>query len=424
MKKGNGRKRKGSKPSKSARAAPRTEGRAAASGNTRSKPAGRPAGSVASSRNRQRTAVQAIAQRYSQDDRLSLALLLAPFMIVSAMLAGQHAMKATSNALDTPFIVPPPSPVVAAPPASLPPVTAEGPAKTPGATAPQEPLQTTRPERGERVLVRRPALPALATLAKPGESLAILNRPAAPATAILPPAAHPAEICEPMPDLATRAQRRLDASFPSGIGPGTFGRALALAAAAQLDDVVIYNPRYARVRFPNGDVSALYGVCTDVVVRAYRALGIDLQALVQQTRVGRGDTNIDHRRVEVLRKLFAKHGETLPISDVADDYMPGDIVTYYRPQNRVSTAHIAIVSDQRAPSGRLMILHNRGWGTQLEDALFVDKITGHYRYSGPSERPATAQAKPDGPRRQPTQTAAVSARAPADPTPASHRPGP
>jgi len=337
---------------------------------------------------------------------------MAPFLIVAATLAGQHAIKPITHALDTPFILPPPPSIATAPPVAFPPVTGEGFATVP-ATPPVVVLPDPRPERPQRVLVRRPALPKLALIAKPGETVAILGKSAAPAPVIVEPAPRPAAICEPMPDLSARAQRRLAASFPTGVGPQTFGRALAQAAAAQLDDVVIYNPRYARVGFPNGDVPALYGVCTDVIVRAYRALGIDLQALVQQTRMGRGDSNIDHRRVDVLRKFFAKHGEMLPISDMADDYMPGDIVTYYRPQNRVSTSHIAIVSDQRAPSGRLMVLHNRGWGPQLEDALFVDKITGHYRYSGPGERTDTAQGRPDV-HRHATQTAAVGARAPAD----------
>ena len=161
-----------------------------------------------------------------------------------------------------------------------------------------------------------------------------------------------------------------------------FGLALARAARDQLSSVVIYNAKYARIGFPNGDVAPLFGVCTDVVVRAYRTLGIDLQQLIADTRSGRGDRNIDHRRVEVVRRFLSLHGEMLPISEFAEDYRPGDLVTYYRPQNRSSTAHIAIVSDVLAPSGRYMIVHNRGWGPQLEDALFVDKITGHYRFAG------------------------------------------
>jgi uncharacterized protein YijF (DUF1287 family) len=164
--------------------------------------------------------------------------------------------------------------------------------------------------------------------------------------------------------------------------PAAFGLALAAAARAQLRDLVIYNSKYLRISYPMGDVPPLFGVCTDVIVRAYRTLGIDLQALIQETGSGRGDRNIDHRRVEVVRRFFARHGATLPISDLAEDYQPGDIVTYYRPQNRGSTSHIAIVTDQLAPSGRPMIIHNRGWGPELEDALFVDMITGHYRFTG------------------------------------------
>lgn len=169
---------------------------------------------------------------------------------------------------------------------------------------------------------------------------------------------------------------------PALADPKRFGEALAAAAHDQLNDVVIYNARYARIAYPLGDVAPIYGVCTDVVVRAYRTLGIDLQQLIFTTKSGRGDAHIDHRRVEVLRRFLDRFGEKRPLTDFPEDYLPGDIVTYYRPQNRSSTAHIAIVSNRIAPSGRHMIIHNRGWGPQLEDALFVDKITGHYRFGG------------------------------------------
>ncbi|MGE5267538.1 MAG: DUF1287 domain-containing protein [Deltaproteobacteria bacterium] len=164
--------------------------------------------------------------------------------------------------------------------------------------------------------------------------------------------------------------------------PESFGLALAAAARRQLEDFVIYNDRYTRMKYPMGDVHPMYGVCTDVIIRAYRALGIDLQELVQTTKTGSGDPNIDHRRVDTLRKFFSRFGESLAISTFAEDYRPGDIVTYWRPQNRHSRTHIAIVSDQTAPSGRPLIIHNRGWGPQQEDGLFVDEITGHYRFSG------------------------------------------
>ncbi len=164
--------------------------------------------------------------------------------------------------------------------------------------------------------------------------------------------------------------------------PEAFGVVLARAAREQLDDFVIYNDRYTRIPYPMGDVHPMYGVCTDVIIRAYRLLGIDLQELVQKTRTGSGDPNIDHRRVETLRKFFSRFGESLPVSGFAEDYRPGDIVTYWRPQNRNSRTHIAIVSDLSGPSGRPLIIHNRGWGTQQEDGLFVDKITGHFRFTG------------------------------------------
>lgn len=162
----------------------------------------------------------------------------------------------------------------------------------------------------------------------------------------------------------------------------SFGLALATAARHQLKDFVIYNDRYTRLKYPMGDVHPMYGVCTDVIIRAYRALGLDLQELVQKTKAGSGDPNIDHRRVDTLRKFFSRFGESLPISTFAEDYKAGDIVTYWRPQNRHSRTHIAIVSDVIGPSGRPLIIHNRGWGPQQEDGLFVDEITGHYRFSG------------------------------------------
>lgn len=191
---------------------------------------------------------------------------------------------------------------------------------------------------------------------------------------------------EPLgPQVCTPASRRnysLAVLPTAHLSTEQFGHRLAAAARRQAREFVIYNDRYKSISYPNGDVSSMFGVCTDVVVRAYRSLGVDLQVLVQKARVGLGDRSIDHRRTSVLAKFFAKWGERLPISRFAEDYRPGDIVTYYRPQNRGARRHIAIVVDRVGPSGRPMIVHNRGWGPQLEDALFVDEITGHYRYRG------------------------------------------
>ncbi len=145
-----------------------------------------------------------------------------------------------------------------------------------------------------------------------------------------------------------------------------------------------------------GDIPALFGVCTDVVIRAYRELGIDLQELVHQSRVGSGDRSIDHRRTKILRRVFSRNSQSLPVTNFAEDYLPGDIVTYFRPQNRGSQYHIAVVANEIAPSGRPMIIHNRGWGPQIEDGLFVDNITGHYRFrSAPNIKPlAPTPVKP------------------------------
>ncbi len=214
----------------------------------------------------------------------------------------------------------------------------------------------------------------------------------------------PARVCvaQPKPPATTPMSSAATATADAA----EFGPKLAAVARAQADGFVIYNDKYRRISYPMGDVAPLFGVCTDVVIRAYRAMGLDLQLLVHLARVGSGDTSIDHRRTEVLRRYFATYGETLPISQFAEDYLPGDIVTYYRPQNRRSSAHIAVVSDVIAPSGRPMIVHNRGWGPQLEDALFVDQITGHYRYAG--------EKLPEGAKREWAQDQPNNGELPAD----------
>lgn len=186
------------------------------------------------------------------------------------------------------------------------------------------------------------------------------------------------------------------ASIPSAsIPPAQFGSALAAAAEAQTREFVVYDDEYRVIRYPGGDVATLYGVCTDVIIRAYRALGIDLQRLVHESQVGSGDTNISHRRTEALRRFFKKVGASVAITDFAEDYLAGDVITYHRPQNSSSTDHIAIVSNVTGPSGRLMIVHNRGFGPQVEDALFVNDMTGHFRYFGPAAGDASRSVGPN-----------------------------
>ena len=161
-----------------------------------------------------------------------------------------------------------------------------------------------------------------------------------------------------------------------------FGAKLAAVARRQTSHFVFYNPAYMKIGYPMGDVPSYMGVCTDVVVRAYRALGIDLQELVHKSGAGSGDTNIDHRRVEVLRRFFGRAGTSLPVTANPADYRPGDIVTYYMPNGWLSKTHIAIVAAEKTVTGVPLIVHNRGWGVQAEDWLFAEKITGHFRYGG------------------------------------------
>lgn len=222
------------------------------------------------------------------------------------------------------------------------------------------------------------AAASLVQLTHREEQVAMLATPSSPRLLIPIPAEDPDRTCPVVyGSAASEPEMADDTGQP-------FGVRLARAAAAQTQRFVIYDDKYRPISRAGGDVPGLYGVCTDVVIRAYRSIGIDLQVLVQAARVGAGDPNIDHRRTETLRRYLARFGHDLPVSPFGEDYEPGDIVTYWRPQNSGSRSHIALVAAERGPSGNLMIIHNRGWGPQLEDALFVDRITGHYRYDGAS----------------------------------------
>lgn len=168
---------------------------------------------------------------------------------------------------------------------------------------------------------------------------------------------------------------------------------LVKAAIEQTRDAVTYDGTYFKIAYPMGDIPAHYGVCTDVIIRAYRKLGIDLQQLVHEDMRGnfslypakknwgqtRTDTNIDHRRVPNLQIFFARHGKKLIVSNKAQDYQAGDLVTWTLPGN---LPHIGVVTDKFSDDGlRPLIVHNIGSGPQLEDMLFDYVISGHYRYA-------------------------------------------
>ena len=164
---------------------------------------------------------------------------------------------------------------------------------------------------------------------------------------------------------------------------------LVEAAKKQIGVTMLYDPAYQQLRSPNGDVPIERGVCTDVVIRAYRHLGMDLQKLVHEDMrsawklyprtwsLRAPDKNIDHRRVPNLQVFFTRHGKVVPVSQDPASYQPGDIVTWSVPP---ALPHIGIVADQRNAAGTPLIIHNIGSGTRMEDRLFAYTITGHYRY--------------------------------------------
>lgn len=176
-----------------------------------------------------------------------------------------------------------------------------------------------------------------------------------------------------------------------------FGERLARAAAAQVGVTVVYDPEYRVLDYPGGDVPKERGVCTDVVIRAYRALGIDLQRLVHEDMrrdfaayprlwgLARPDPNIDHRRVPNLRIWFARHGESLPVSGAAGDYRAGDLVTWRLPSGR---PHVGVVALERV-GDRPLVVHHLSARAEQDDVLFAFPITGHYRYPPDSPPAAT-----------------------------------
>jgi uncharacterized protein YijF (DUF1287 family) len=166
--------------------------------------------------------------------------------------------------------------------------------------------------------------------------------------------------------------------------PATAQRLVA-SARSQIGVTVGYDGGYRRLAYPNGDVPIETGVCTDVVIRAMRGVGIDLQREVHEDRKrhpdryakrdSRIDRSIDHRRVPNLQAWFASHAEVLRPSTDVKDFKPGDIVSWKLPGG---LDHIGIVSDRRV-AARPLILHNISRGTQEEDVLFEWTVTGHYR---------------------------------------------
>ena len=152
-----------------------------------------------------------------------------------------------------------------------------------------------------------------------------------------------------------------------------------------------YDPNYTVLSYPNGDVPMERGVCTDVVIRAMRATGVDLQKEVHEDMTAnfavypkkwglkQADSNIDHRRVPNLQTYFTRKGKALAVTQTSKDYKPGDIVAW--DLDGKGMTHIGIVSNLwNEATGRYSIIHNIGRGAEIADELFDWKIIGHYRY--------------------------------------------
>jgi hypothetical protein len=166
---------------------------------------------------------------------------------------------------------------------------------------------------------------------------------------------------------------------------------LIVAARAQVGVTLAYDPSYTPIPYPGGDVPRVRGVCTDVIIRAYRdAQKIDLQKLVHEDMIlafsayprlwglSHTDPNIDHRRVPNLQTFFKRRKADLPVTPNPSAYLPGDIVTQMLPGHH---PHIVLVTDMIADDGATpLVVHNIGWGARLENVLFAFPITGHYRF--------------------------------------------
>lgn len=150
-----------------------------------------------------------------------------------------------------------------------------------------------------------------------------------------------------------------------------------------------YDPAYAKLDYPGGDVPIERGVCADVIVRAFRSAGVDLQKEVHEdmTRsfaayparwgLRRPDSNIDHRRVPNLMTFFSRGGKSVPITRNSADYIPGDVVSWELENH---STHIGLVVDAVADgTPNYLMVHNIGSGARIEDVLMAWKITGHYR---------------------------------------------
>ena len=228
--------------------------------------------------------------------------------------------------------------------------------------------------RARRAAVRVVALACALALAGPVAG-------GAPAATPVPPQAPTPPSVPPSPARSAAADRAASA--------------IVAAAHAQIGITLVYDPSYVRLEYPGGDVPPERGVCADVVIRALRAAGVDLQQAVhedmrrhfaaypQNWGLARPDRSIDHRRVPNLETWFRRAGHALPATTDPADYRPGDLVSWRLPGN---LPHIGVVSTRRVPgTDRHLVVHNIGAGTRAEDVLLAWTPVGHFRLGAPED---------------------------------------
>jgi len=191
----------------------------------------------------------------------------------------------------------------------------------------------------------------------------------------------------------SQKEKKKTLSFAVTQTSNTFEEKLSEAAISIIDPSIDYDPAYFSIKYPNGDIPENKGVCTDVIIRSYRKLNIDLQKEVHEDMAAnfseypnlkkwgmtKTDTNIDHRRVPNLEVFFERKGTKLSVSEDAKDYKTGEIVTW---MINGKLPHIGIITNKKSEDGkRNLIVHNVGGGQVLEDCLFEYKIVGHYSYT-------------------------------------------
>ena len=182
--------------------------------------------------------------------------------------------------------------------------------------------------------------------------------------------------------------------YKNAIIENAIQRQFVTAAIDRTTQKITYNGKYFNIEYPNGDIPDKFGVCTDVIIRSYRKINIDLQKLIHEDiknnfsdypikkhwpNQRRADSNIDHRRVPNLEVFLSKYGKSIPISTDKDDYKPGDIITWDLKGS--SPWHIGVVVDKISTrTNNPLIVHNIGKGPIMEDAIFDYPIRGHYRF--------------------------------------------